>query len=115
MQRIKEAVAVKPTLKSLRDEISFLKVGFDAPLHSRVACIGSKGDFFSLMCRCIYVCVYERVGAGEKNYEEPGDSEFRSVLCQLRYTIRGATHVRDQGNIITLFIFSSIMCNLGRT
>lgn len=66
MQRIKEAVAVKPTLKSLRDEISFLKAGFDAPLHSRVACIGSKGDFFFLMCECIYGCVYERVGAGEK-------------------------------------------------
>lgn len=68
MQRIKEAVAVKLTLKSLRDEISFLKAGFDAPLHSRVACIGSKEDFFPPLCMgvCACVCVCERVGAREK-------------------------------------------------
>lgn len=101
-RRIREAVAVKPTLKKLRRDKFPKGASFDAPLHSVVACIGG---FFYLTCGCargrthmcitrvcLSACERER-GARRKNYEEPGDSEFRSVLCQLRYAIRGAAHV----------------------
>lgn len=117
MQRIKEAVAVKPTLKSLRDEISFLKAGFDAPLHSRVACIGSKEDFFLPLCMgvCACVCVCERVGARKKTTRSPVTrSSGQFCASVMRYTVRRATHVCDQRNIRILFIFSSVVHNLGK-
>lgn len=54
MQRIREAVAVKPTLKSLRNEISFQKGRFwRATLSRSGAYRRSEGDFFSP-----YVWVY---------------------------------------------------------
>lgn len=92
MQPIKEAVAVKPTLKSLRGKISFLKAGFDAPLHSRVACIGSKGDFFPLTCGCIYTCVYERVGAREKNYTRKPVTRSSGQFCASCVTLLVELH-----------------------
>lgn len=79
MQRIKEAVAVKPTLKSLRDEISFLQAGFDAPLHPGVYRI--ERGFFFLMCGCIYTCVYERMWVREKNYEENPMTRSSGQFC----------------------------------
>lgn len=103
-RRIREAVAVKPTLKKLRRD-KFPK-GPVLTRHSlSVPEWRVSDDFFFLphvwvrgrasTCALpVYVFLNAcKRGARGKNYEEPSDSEFRSVLCQLRYAIRGAAHV----------------------
>lgn len=112
MQRIKEAVAVKPTLKSLRGEISFLKAGFDAPLHSRVACIGSKGDFFPpYVWVHLHTCVWECGGERKKLYEEAGDSESSGQFCASCVTLLVELHTCVINVIYnTIYFFPRFLC-----
>lgn len=78
MQRIREAVAVKPTLKSLRDEISFQKGRFwRATLSRSGAYRRSEGDFFSLrvgvlsMRADVCIRVYMWTQGKRKKLQEP--------------------------------------------
>jgi len=98
MQRIREAVTVKSTLKSLRDKFPKRPVLTRHSIPERH--IGDRKEiFFPYMwvhhpcarhvCMCIYVSI------GQEKTTRTRDSEFRSVLCQLRYTVHGTTHVTD--------------------